>query len=59
MYSKFSFGEEYRQIYGRKFNFMATREQIYERISNYIPPQRNFLNTVIPSLMHFYSFLKK
>ena len=27
LYSKFSFGEVYRRIYGRKFSFMATRER--------------------------------
>ena len=26
LYSKFSFGEVYRRIYGRKFSFTATRE---------------------------------
>ena len=27
LYSKFSFGEVYRRIYGRKFSFTATRER--------------------------------
>ena len=29
LYSKFSFGEVYRRIYGRKFSFTATREYGY------------------------------
>ena len=41
-----------------EINCTAMRERIYERISNDIPPQRIFLNIVIPILMHFYSFLK-
>ena len=27
LYSKFSFGEEYRRTFGRKFSFTATRER--------------------------------
>ena len=61
MYSNFSFGAVYRRIYGRKFSFMATREQsenvITESISDDIPPQMKRLNMVIPILMHFCSFV--
>ena len=50
---KFSFGEVYRPIYGRKFSFTATRK----RSLSYIPPQMKILIMVIPILMHFCSFV--
>ena len=34
LYSKFSFGEVYRRIYGRKFSFTATCEQICDVIND-------------------------
>ena len=47
MYSKFSFGEVYRRIYGRKFSFIATRKRSLKRdfrtyIRRYTSPNENF-----------------
>ena len=60
-YSKFSFGEVYRQIYGRKFSFTATCKRsrktwFPKRISDNIPPQMKILNMIIPILMHYQHF---
>ena len=52
MYSKFTFGDVYRWILGRKLSFTATRNAISERISDDIPPQMKILNMLIPILMH-------
>ena len=69
MYSKFSFGDVYHRIHGRKFIFKATRERSrkthargavkcdLQNISDDIRPQMKILNMVIPILMHFCSFV--